>query len=100
MHQLTAPQRDGIPCIRRDDHLTKERTFDMTKETQSNFKDMVAVFYFVQLPWGDWTIARQDSQGDWWLCDDCSSPMETEYFRAIGDYIPIPNDGNHLNIQW
>ena len=57
-------------------------------------------FYFVQMPWGDWTIARQDSQGDWWLCDDCPASMDTEYFRAIGDYIPIPHDGNHLNIQW
>jgi hypothetical protein len=76
------------------------RGIDMTKETQSNFKDMVDVFYFVQLPYGDWTIARQDSNGDWWLCDDCPSPMDTEYFMAIGDYIPVPHDGNHLNIQW
>jgi hypothetical protein len=57
-------------------------------------------FYFVQMPWGAWTIARLDHEGDWWTCDDCPSPMAREDFRSIGSCIPVPENGNHLNIQW
>ena len=57
-------------------------------------------FYFVQLPHGPWTIARRDDRGQWWLADDCPIPDSTEFVKAIGDMIPVPDDGNHLSIWW
>jgi len=57
-------------------------------------------FYFVQLPWGAWTIARLDANGDWWLCNGNNNATEKEYFRSIGSHIPVPEDGNHLSIHW
>jgi len=58
------------------------------------------MFYFVQLPWGPWTIARRDDRGRWWLADGNNNPVDREYFQAIGDRIPVPDDGNHLSISW
>jgi hypothetical protein len=58
------------------------------------------MFYFVQLPWGPWTIARRDDRGRWWLTDGNNNPVDREYFQEIGDRIPVPDDGNHLSISW
>ena len=57
-------------------------------------------FFFVQLPHGPWTIARRDDRGQWWFADDDSTPTGMEFFKAIGDMIPVPPDGNHLSIMW
>ena len=53
-------------------------------------------FYFVQLPWGPWTIAKRADDGRWWLANGDNNPVilrdgdPTEYFKAIGDEIPVP----------
>ncbi len=58
-------------------------------------------FYFVQLPWGPWTIAKYfPDRKAWKLADGNDNWTESEYFKAIGDRIPVPNDGNHLSIVW
>jgi hypothetical protein len=58
-------------------------------------------FYFVQLPWGPWTIAQYYPKWDGWkLTDGNDNWTDTDYFKAIGDRIPVPPDGNHLSIQW
>lgn len=64
-------------------------------------KTLEEYFYFVQLDWGPWTIAQYyPDRKCWKLTDDYDGWIGTEHFKAIGDRIPVPPDGNHLSIQW
>ncbi len=56
-----------------------------------DLKPPVVKFYFVQLPFGNWTIAKQLENGDWLLADGNNNKTKTEYFIAIGDEIPLPS---------
>lgn len=56
-----------------------------------DLKPPVVKFYFVQLPLGNWTIAKQLENGDWLLADGNNNKTKTEYFIAIGDEIPLPS---------
>lgn len=58
-------------------------------------------FYFVQLPWGPWTIAKYFTDRDAWkLADGYDGWTLTSYFKAVGDMIPVPEDGNHASVVW